>query len=260
MINPRIIPCLLLKGNGLVKTTKFKNPVYLGDPINTINIFNKKMVDEIIILDIGISRDSGKPKFDLLKRIGSVCFSPLTYGGGVSDIKDAEALFNIGIEKISFNTAAFKNPSIISEMAKKFGNQSVIVAVNVGKDDKHGHCIVDNSMAMIYNRNSMFEIIKRFEDLGAGEILINDVNRDGTMEGYDIELIRSITSRVTVPVIACGGCGNYGHLRDVIDEGGASAAAAGSIFVFNGPHKAVLISYPEHNLIKSITSVRLRIP
>jgi cyclase len=253
MIRPRVIPCLLLKGKGLVKTIQFKNPVYLGDPLNTINIFNKKMVDEIIILDIDASRESKKPNFELIQRISSICFSPLTYGGGVNDLKDAEHLFSIGIEKISINTAAFKNPTLITELAKKYGNQSVVVSVNIYKDFRGKRLIVNNSLETNDKGYSISEQMKMFEGLGAGELLINDVNRDGTMKGYDIELISSITSKVTIPVIACGGCGSYSDFKEAINDGGASAVAAGSIFVFNGPHKAVLITYPERNIIKNLT-------
>lgn len=253
MIRPRVIPCLLLKGKGLVKTIQFKNPVYLGDPLNTINIFNKKMVDEIIILDIDASRISGKPNFDLIQRIASVCFSPLTYGGAINNLTDGERLFSIGIEKISLNTPAFKDPSLITELAKRYGNQSVVVSVNIHKDFWGKRSIVSNSKEYInINGHSIPDQMKIFEDLGAGELLINDVNRDGTLKGYDIELIESITNKVTIPVIACGGCGSYSHLKDAILNGGASAAAAGSIFVFNGPHKAVLISYPDRKTIKNL--------
>ena len=253
MIRPRVIPCLLLKGKGLVKTIQFKNPIYLGDPLNTINIFNKKMVDEMIILDIDASLTSRKPNFELIKRIASVCFSPLTYGGGVNNLSDAERLFSIGIEKISVNSIAFKNPSLITELAKKYGNQSVVVSININKDFWGNRNIVNNLLEKIdLGGNSIAEQMMIFEELGAGELLINDVNRDGTMKGYDIELIKSITSKVDIPVIACGGCGNYSHLKEVLIGGGASAAAAGSIFLFNGPHKAVLISYPQRKTIKNL--------
>jgi cyclase len=231
---------------------QFKNPVYLGDPLNTFNIFNKKMVDEIIILDIKATRASRKPNFELIQRIASVCFSPLTYGGGVNNLSDAERLFSIGIEKISLNTAAFKTPLLISEMAKKYGNQSVVVSVNISRDFWGKRRIVGNSLDNIVTPHSIPEHMKIFEDLGAGELLINDVSRDGTLKGYDIELISNITSKVHIPVIACGGCGNLQHLKDVINKGGAAAAAAGSFFVFNGPRRAVLISYPDRITIKKI--------
>ncbi len=242
-----------MQGKGLVKTVQFKNPIYLGDPLNTVNIFNKKMVDEIIISDIAATSASKPPNFELIQRIASVCFSPLTYGGGVSNLKDAERLFSLGIEKISINTVAFKNPLFVTELAKRYGNQSVVVSVNINRDFWGTKRMVSNSLANIdLKGKSIGEQLKIFEDLGAGELLINDVSRDGTLKGYDIELFKSITSKVTVPVIASGGCGSYADLKDVILNGGAAAAAAGSIFVFNGRHKAVLISYPEREFIKKL--------
>jgi cyclase len=171
----------------------------------------------------------------------------------VTSLEDAEKLFSIGIEKISLNSTAFKNPELISKLAAKYGNQSVVVSVNINKDFWGKRHIVTNSMEKIpMKTDSISSEMKAFEELGAGEILINDVNRDGTMKGYDVELISSITSKVDVPVIACGGCGSYGDIKDVIFNGGAGAAAAGSIFVFNGPRKAVLISYPDRLTIKKI--------
>lgn len=252
MIRPRVIPCLLLKEKGLVKTSQFRNPVYLGDPLNIINIFNKKMVDEMIILDIDASKNSNSPNFELLQRITSICFSPLTYGGAVTNMNDAEKLFSIGFEKICVNTIAFKNPSFITTLARKYGNQSVVVSVNLSKDFFGKRIIVNNSLKKIDLKHSITEQLIIFKDLGAGEILINDVTSDGMMKGYDIDLINSITSKLDIPVIACGGCGSYDHIKEVLINGGASAAAVGSFFVFNGARKAVLISYPSQALIKNI--------
>lgn len=252
MIRPRVIPCLLLKGKGLVKTIQFKNPIYLGDPLNIINIFNKKMVDEMIILDIDATKEQKKPNLECLKRITSICFSPLTYGGGVRTLEDAESLFSIGFEKISINSAAFSNPAFITELAKKYGNQSVVVSVNINKDFWGGKYIVNNLLKKIDIKYSINEQLKIFEELGAGEILINDANRDGIMKGYDIELISSIATNINIPIIACGGCGCYNDIKNVINKGGASAAAAGSFFAFNGNRKAVLISYPKRAIIKNI--------
>jgi cyclase len=252
MIRPRIIPCLLLKGKGLVKTTQFKNPVYLGDPINVIKIFNEKMVDELIILDIDASNEGVSPNFELLQRITSISFSPLTYGGGVKDLDHAERLFTMGFEKLSLNSAAFENPSFVSSLSKKYGNQSVVVSVNIFKDFLGKKRIVSNSLKNIKTKYSIIDQLIIFQDLGAGEILINDVSRDGMMQGYDIEFINQITSKLSIPVIVNGGCGSYDHIRDVIKYGGASASAVGSFFVFNGKRKAVLISYPDNHVIKNL--------
>jgi cyclase len=252
MIRPRIIPCLLLKGKGLVKTTQFKNPVYLGDPINVIKIFNEKMVDELIILDIDASNEGVRPNFELLQRITSISFSPLTYGGGVKDLEHAERLFTMGFEKLSLNSAAFENPSFVSILSKKYGNQSVVVSVNIFRDFFEKKRIVSNSLKNIKSKYSIIDQLIIFQDLGAGEILINDVSRDGMMQGYDIEFINQITSKLSIPVIVNGGCGSYDHIRDVIKYGGASASAVGSFFVFNGKRKAVLISYPDNHVIKNL--------
>lgn len=252
MIRPRVIPCLLLKGKGLVKTSQFRNPVYLGDPINIINIFNKKMVDEMIILDIDASINSNMPNFELLQRITSICFSPLTYGGAVTNLNDAEKLFSIGFEKMSLNSVAFKNPSFITTLAKKYGNQSVVISVNISRDFFGKKIFVNNSLKKIDLKPSITEQLMIFKDLGAGEILINDVTNDGMMNGYDIDLIKSITSKLDIPVIACGGCGSFNHIKEVLTDGGASAAAVGSFFVFNGARKAVLISYPSQAMIKNL--------
>lgn len=252
MVRPRIIPCLLLKGKGLVKTKQFKNPIYLGDPLNTFNIFNKKMVDEIILLDIEASKERVKPNFELISRISSICFSPLTYGGGISCLNDAEILFKIGVEKISINTIAFKDPKLITELAKNFGSQSVVVSVNIYCDIWGKYKFVNNSLNSICNNYSIYEQIKIFEDYGAGEILVNDVNRDGMMNGYNFELIKGVSSSVSIPVIACGGSRTIDDMRKVILECGASAAAAASMFVFNGKYNAVLISYPDWKIIKKL--------
>lgn len=251
MMPVRIIPCLLLRGKGFVKTTQFKNPVYLGDPLNIINIFNKKMVDEIIILDIDATSKSKQPDFFLLKRISSICFSPLTYGGGVNSIEVADSLFKIGVEKVCINSAAFKTPDLISTISKRYGSQSTVVSINISTNSKGEKRIVNNDLQSLNTKKSTIDQIFEYVELGAGEIFINDVTRDGTMTGFDRELIRSISNSLEVPVIACGGCSSYRNLKDAI-EAGAAGAAAGSIFVFNGPKKAVLISYPDRKTINEI--------
>lgn len=251
MIRTRIIPTLLLKGKGLVKTTQFKNPVYLGDPLNTINIFNKKMVDEIILLDIEATKNN-IINFDLIKRIASICFSPLTYGGGITKIDEAEKIFNIGIEKISLNTTAMLNSKIISDLAIRFGSQSIIVSINVKKDLFGRFHIVNNNLKEITGPSNFLNKIKEFESLGAGEILINDVSLEGTMKGLDERLINSIASALNVPLIACGGARDLDDIKTIIQNTTVSAVGVGSLFVFNGPHKAVLISYPNRKKLREI--------
>ncbi|KAA9041467.1 imidazole glycerol phosphate synthase subunit HisF [Ginsengibacter hankyongi] len=252
MLKKRIIPCLLLKGKGFVKTMNFKHPVYLGDPLNIVKIFNVKMIDELMILDITASAEGRKPNFELIQKISSISFSPLTYGGGITSLDEAKRLFSIGIEKICLNTAVFKNPKLLHEINKLYGSQSLIVSLNIFRNFLGSYRIVDNSTKSIVTDLSIPESVKWLESNGAGEILINDVNNDGVMKGYNIDLIKMVTSVSTVPVIACGGCGNLGHIREVLTEGGASAAAVGSFFVFNGKHKAVLLSYPSQAVISNL--------
>lgn len=250
MLKIRVIPSLLIKDKGLVKTKRFKDPVYLGDPLNVINIFNKKMVDELILLDIDASKKSKKPDFELIRRITSICFSPLTYGGGITEVKDAEALFRAGVEKISINTSAIKKPGLITEMAKNFGSQSIIVSLNVSRNLLGKYTLVDNFIKKIDTKYNMIDFVKLCQDHGAGELFINDTDNDGMMKGYDYSLLKLISSSVSIPVIACGGAGSLEHFEQAVKYGGVSAVSAGSFFVFNGPHKAVLISYPSQNELR----------
>lgn len=245
MLKNRIIPVLLLKGKGFVKTTKFKGPVYLGDPINIVKIFNEKEVDEIIILDILASIEKKSPQFDLIKEIVSEAFMPVGYGGGIYNIDDAKKLFRSGIEKVSLNSCAIKNPNIIKEISKFAGSQSVVVSIDVKKNFLGKYEIFYNG-AKQKNSKDLVDYVKEVAHLGAGEILINSIDKDGTMSGYDCELIKKVSQAVDIPVIACGGAKNIMDFKLAL-ESGASAVAAGSMFVFQGVHKAVLISYPNHN-------------
>jgi len=243
MLPPRVIPCLLLRNQGLVKTTRFKNPKYVGDPTNAVRIFNDKEVDELVFLDITASSEQRPPQFELLARMTSECFMPLCYGGGVRTIADMRKLFALGIEKVAVNTYAAENPDFIREAADIFGSSSVIVSIDVKKPMFGKNEVVTLGAK---NRTGLdpMEFAQTMEARGAGELLLNSVDRDGTMLGYDLDLIRSISSSVDIPVVALGGAGSVRDLGRAIREGGASAAAAGSMFVFHGPHKAVLITYP----------------
>jgi imidazole glycerol-phosphate synthase subunit HisF len=243
VLPPRVIPCLLLRNQGLVKTTRFKNPRYVGDPTNAVRIFNDKEVDELVFLDITASSERRPPQFELLARMTSECFMPLCYGGGVRTIADMRRLFAIGIEKVAVNTYAAENPDFVREAAEIFGSSSVIVSIDVkrrlfGKNEV---------VTMGGKRRTGLDPVAyaaTMERQGAGELLLNSVDRDGTMVGYDLDLIRSVSEAVDIPVVACGGAGSILDLGRAIREGGASAAAAGSMFVFHGPHRAVLITYP----------------
>jgi cyclase len=248
---PRVIPALLLKNQGLVKTIGFKNPVYLGDPINVVRIFNDKEIDEIALLDISASHEGKEPNLELLSEIASECFAPMAYGGGVRDISVAKKILSLGFEKIVVNSVAFEKPDFIKEMAELFGSQSVVVSIDVRKLLLGGYRIMTHGGGREV-KGELVEWAQRFQKLGAGEILINSIDRDGQMKGYDVALIRRITEAVDVPVVACGGAANLGDFRKAIVEGGASAVAAGSMFVFQGVHRAVLISFPERARLEEV--------
>ena len=249
MIKPRVIPALLLRGQGLVKTVKFKEPKYLGDPINIVRIFNDKEVDELVLLDITATPEKRGPQFDLLKNIASEAFIPLAYGGGIRSMDDVRKLLSIGIEKLIMNTSAVETPSLVREVADHAGSQAAVVSMDVkkgllGKYEVFTHC---------GQKKTGLDPVKHaveMERMGVGEILINSIDRDGTMQGYDLELVRKVADAVSVPVVACGGAGNLSHVSEVIKQGHASAAAAGSIFVFQGPLRGVLISYPTPKELK----------
>ncbi|MFC1508429.1 AglZ/HisF2 family acetamidino modification protein [Candidatus Omnitrophota bacterium] len=243
-----MIPCLLLRGDGLVKTVKFRKPKYLGDPINVVKIFNDKEVDELIFCDIRATLEGARPPFDRMEQIASECFMPLGYSGGVRNLEDMERLFNIGIEKVAINTYAVDNPTFVRKAAEHFGNQSVVVSMDVKKKFFGGYEVCTKGGSKRTGLEPVSFAVE-METMGAGEILLNSIDRDGMMLGYDIDLIRRVTSAVDIPVVACGGAGGIQDLTAAIN-GGASAAGAGSMFVFNGPHHAVLISYPNPHQLK----------
>lgn len=243
MIQTRVIPCLLLRDRGLVKTVKFKDPKYLGDPINVVKIFNDKEVDELVFLDITATPNRKKPSFELMAKIAGQCFMPLCYGGGVRTLEDMTKLFGIGIEKVSINTAAVEQPQLIRQAADKFGSQSVIVSIDVRKTWSGKYEIVTHGGRTRTGLDPV-RFAADMEQAGAGELLLNSIDRDGTMEGYDLTLIKRVSGAVGIPVVACGGAGSIGDLVAAVKDGGASAAAAGSLFVFQMPHRAVLINYP----------------
>lgn len=243
MAYTRLIPTLLLQGSGFVKTRNFKDSVYLGDCFNTVRLFNEKEADELMILDITASPDNSPPHFDLLRDLASECFMPLSYGGGIKCLEDMRKLFNAGFEKISLNTAAIMNPHLINEASIEFGAQSIIVSIDIKRKMFGRYETFINNGRMGTGMDPV-TVAKHAADMGAGEILLNSIDRDGTMGGYDLEIIRKVADAVCIPLIACGGAGSLHHFREAIREGGASAVAAGSFFVFMGKHRAVLITYP----------------
>jgi len=251
MFLPRVIPVLLLKGKGLVKTVKFKDQKYIGDPINAVKIFNDLKADELVFLDIMASKEGRTVSVDLVKDIGDEAFMPFGVGGGINDIKQIELLLKAGAEKVVINTNAVLKPGLVEEAAKIFGSQSIVVSLDVKKSlfGKYGCWIKDGSENA---KIDPIEFAKKAEDLGAGELIINSIDLDGMMTGYDIELIKSIADIVSVPVVACGGAGNLEHLKEAYFDGNAHALAAGSMFVFHGPRRAVLINYPSKSELKQL--------
>lgn len=242
-MRPRIIPVLQLEEGRLVKTRKFKKPVYVGDPINAVRIFNDKGADELILLDIKASRLGRAPDFQRIEEIVSESFMPLAYGGGITSVEQAMTLFSIGIEKIVLGTSAFAAPGLIEEIAAKAGSQSVVVSIDVASAFIGPKHVVVKS-ATLPTKMSPIDYALKMVARGAGELMLTSVPKEGSMLGYDLDLIKSVADAVHVPVIAHGGAGNVEHLKKAIIEGHASAVAAGSMFVFQGPHRAVLISYP----------------
>jgi cyclase len=249
MRSVRVIPALLLKNSGLVKTVKFKEPVYIGDPINAIKIFNEKEVDELVFLDMEITQKGREPDYKLLQEFASEAFFPLAYGGGVSTLDQAKRIFRIGVEKIVLSSAAISNPQLVREISDYSGSSSVVVCIDVKKSLFGAHKIFPRNGQKLENSDP-FDMAKAMEDLGAGEIIVNSVDLDGTMAGYDYGLIGKMSEAVSIPVVALGGAGSLGDLKHAV-ESGASAVAAGSFFVFFGKLKGVLITYPSSSDLDS---------
>lgn len=243
MYRARVIPCLLVRGHGLVKTRKFKDPVYVGDPVNAVRIFSEKEVDELVVLDIDASRENREPNYELIAEIAGECFMPIAYGGGVQTLEQVRRLIRSGVEKVVINSAATRSTQVITEAAGVFGSQAVVAAIDVRKPLLGGYKVVARS-ATEETRLKLSEHVEAVVKAGAGEIFLNSVDRDGTMAGYDLDLIRQVARQTTVPVVACGGAGTTEHLREAVQDAGASAVSAGSMFVFHGKHRAVLINYP----------------
>lgn len=242
---PRIIPCLLIDNRKLVKTIRFKNPRYLGDPINAIKIFNEKEVDELCILDIR-KYNLKKIDFEYLRKMTTEAFMPLSYGGGIQTIDEVTELFRMGFEKVILNTALVERPILITDIVNRFGSQSIVASVDV-KDNIFGrkNCYIRCGTKKI--EMNPVDLCIYAESLGVGEIFLNSITRDGMMSGYDIAMLKEISSSVNVPVIACGGAGKLQHFHEAIVDGGAHAVAGGSIFLYYGAKKAVLISYPSED-------------
>ena len=243
MLNIRVIPCLLWRGDGLIKTVRFRNPVYVGDAINAIRIFNEKEVDELIILDVEASKKNSGPDIAFIKRIASECFMPLCYGGGIRTVKDIKEVVAAGVEKVSLNTIAVQDPEFVRTASKAFGSSTIVVCIDYRKN-VFGKAAVTFMAGQNRSKYTPLNFARLMEEMGAGEIVLNSIDRDGTLSGYDLDLLSEITAAVSIPVIALGGAGNIQHFEQAIAKSRVSAVAAGSMFVFKGVHKAVLINYP----------------
>jgi imidazole glycerol-phosphate synthase subunit HisF len=247
MLRPRIIVSLLLENEGLVKTKKFKEARYIGDPINTVKIFNEKKVDELCIFDIGATTKEYEPNYSLIERIAAQSRMPICYGGGIKSSEQAQKIFNLGIEKIAISSAIFTDPNIIESIADKVGIQSVVVVLDVRKKMFGGYEIYINNGKRVIKEN-LFSLISELEKKGVGEIIINNIDLDGTRKGYDFNLIEKVSEELSIPLTVLGGAGSLDDIKKLIEKFGIIGAAAGSLFVFKGKYDAVLINYPEYEL------------
>lgn len=251
MLQKRVIPCLLFHKRGLYKTEKFKKPTYIGDPINAIKIFNEKEVDELIFMDIDATIEKREPNFQIIEDIASECFMPLCYGGGVKNVEQMKKIFSLGVEKISLSSVLYENPGLIKEAVEVFGSQSVIVTIDYKKDFLGRNKVYINNGRKCTKQN-IEEVVQYVESLGVGEIVINAIDKDGVMGGYDIDILKMIKKKVNIPVIALGGAGSLDDVKNVFELAKVDAAACGSLFVYQGPLKGVLINYPSYQFMRKL--------
>lgn len=244
MLRPRIIPCLLVQNKGLVKTVRFATPKYVGDPINAVKIFNEKEVDELIVLDIDASTKAAEPDYVMIRNLAAECRMPLCYGGGVKTVEQAVRIIKMGVEKVAISSVVAGNPGVVSEIARFVGSQSVVVVLDVRKDPQRGTYDVWTHNGTQNTGRGAVQFAQELEALGVGEITINAIDQDGVMKGYDLELARRVRTAVTVPMTILGGAGGLADIEALIREFGIIGAGAGSLFVFKGVYKAVLINYP----------------
>jgi cyclase len=244
MLFPRIIPCLLVRNGGLVKTTNFSNPKYVGDPINAVRIFNEKEVDEIIVIDIDATSENREPDYRMIDHLAAECRMPLCYGGGVKTSAQVQRIIELGVEKVSLSSAAIENPEIVSEAAKYVGNQSIVVVLDVKKNPSNNEYEVRTNNGQKKTGQNPVELAKQMERRGAGEIVINSIDNDGLMKGYDYDLVKSIRNEINIPITVLGGAGSLQDIGRLFQKFGIVGAAAGSLFVFKGVYRAVLINYP----------------
>lgn len=255
MLAPRIIPCLLVHNKGLVKTVKFKDAKYVGDPINAVKIFNEKESDELIVLDIDATVEGREPDYKMIENLAAECRMPLCYGGGIKTVEQATRIFNLGVEKIALSSAVIENLKLVSDISKEVGSQSVVVVIDVKKKMFGGYDIYTHNGTKKTNID-LEKFIIELQSLGIGEIVINSIDNDGVMKGYDLSLIEKIKPLINVPMTVLGGAGTLEDINKLIEKFGIIGCSAGSLFVFKGKYKAVLINYPnkteKEKLIRNI--------
>ena len=260
MVLPRLIPMLLIREKGLVKTTKFTDDKYVGDPLNAVRIFNEKCVDEIIVLDIDATATGKEPDFKMIENLASECRMPLCYGGGIKTVEQAIRILSLGVEKVSLSAAAIQNPNLIKEIAEKVGSQSVVVTLDVKRKRFGGFDVLTHNGTRSAKCNPV-DLALKFQELGAGELVLNSIDNDGLMTGYDLKLVGEVKKHMKLPMTLVGGCGSLQDVEALYTQEGLIGAAAGSFFVFKGKYRAVLITYPSedvrlgmYNLFNSISS------
>jgi cyclase len=251
MLRARVIPSLLLLDDALVKTAKFKNARYIGDPINTVRIFNELEVDELVFLDIAATNDQRQPNLKLLAQIANECFMPLGYGGGLNDFQMVKDIFSIGFEKVVLNSVCYEHPQFITRLAEHFGKQAVVVSVDVKKNLWGNYDVYSHSGKKKHNKG-LLEWVSELEQLGAGELLLTSIDKEGTWSGFDLHLIQKVTATISIPVIAHGGAGNIQHVGEAIKKAHASAVALGSMLVYQKKGMGVLVNFPEETELNRV--------
>ena len=251
MLQTRIIPCLLLKDDSLVKTVNFKKPAYIGDPANTARIFNELEVDELTLLDISATNNKKKPNFKILAELAKECFMPLAYGGGINDFEDAKKIFQIGIEKVIINSIAFSKPAFITELAEHFGNQAIVASIDVKKNMFGKYQVFSNSGTKKQKVDPV-AWAQELEQLGAGEILLTAIHQEGTWNGFDINIIEKISNAVNIPVIANGGASSIEDIEKAVKQGNASAVSLGSMVVYQNKGMGVLVNFPDTEKLNKV--------
>ncbi|MEE9905288.1 MAG: AglZ/HisF2 family acetamidino modification protein [Chlorobium sp.] len=244
MLRPRLIPCLLIHNGGLVKTVRFGEPKYVGDPINAVRIYNEKEVDELVVLDIDATVNGVEPDYRMISHLAAECRMPLCYGGGVRTIDQFDRIISLGVEKVAISATAIENQQLITDAARRIGSQSVVVVLDVKKTGLLRHYEVVTHNGMRRTGLNPVDFVRQLADAGAGEIVVNSVDFDGELKGYDFQLIDSIRKVVTLPLTVLGGAGSLEDIEALVKRYGIIGAAAGSIFVFKGKYRAVLINYP----------------